>query len=189
MQISLLFLTALGLAMDAFAVSVSNSMCYRNLSFRQIVANSLTFGFFQALMPLAGFFAGRIFAGKIEAIDHWVALLLLCLIGGKMLFEGIRALKNEGQSCPAGLFGLRTLLTQAVATSIDALAVGVSFAALAVNIWLAVGLIGVVTFVFCIFGGLLGKKFGALLGDWAEILGGLILVGIGIKIFVEHLLY
>lgn len=188
MNIGMLFLIAVGLAMDAFAVSLSNSMCYRGLPPRQMVVNSLTFGVFQGIMPLLGFFAGRLFAKGIQAVDHWMALILLGLIGGKMLVEGIRAMRDKNKSCPTAVFNGRTLLTQALATSIDALAVGISFAALAVNIWAAVGLIAAITFVCCVAGGLLGKSFGALLGDWAEILGGTILIGIGLKIFVQHML-
>lgn len=187
MNIVTLFFIAVGLAMDAFAVSVSNSLCYRGIAMRQVTVNSLTFGVFQGVMPLLGFFAGRAFAGVIQSIDHWVALILLGFIGGKMLLEGIRALRSaEGCCTEPAVYTGRTLFTQAVATSIDALAVGVSFAALSVNIWTAVAFIAAITFVCCLIGGRLGQSFGALLGDWAQILGGAILVGIGLKIFIEH---
>ena len=175
--------------MDAFAVSVSNSLCYRGIAMKQVTVNSLTFGVFQGMMPLLGYFAGRAFAGVIQSVDHWVALILLVLIGGKMVVEGVRALRVP-ESCgtePAAYTG-RTLFTQAVATSIDALAVGVSFAALSVNIWTAVAFIAAITFVCCLIGGRLGQSFGALLGDWAQVLGGVILVGIGLKIFIEHMM-
>lgn len=187
MTISMLFFLALGLSMDAFAVSISNAMCYKNMNSRQATLNAACFGIFQGLMPVVGYFAGRVFEGFITAIDHWVALILLGIIGGKMLVEGIKALR-EPDSCPQGnVFTTKTMLVQAVATSIDALAVGISLAALEVNIWSSAGLIALLTFVVCLFGALLGKKFGMILGDWAEILGGGILVFIGIKIFVEHM--
>lgn len=188
MSTTTLLLLALGLSMDAFAVSVSNAMCFKGLSGRQALVNSAIFGVFQGVMPLAGYFAGRLFEGVVTAVDHWVALILLGVIGGKMLWEGVRAIRQP-ESCPAGeTFGVKTMLVQAVATSIDALAVGISFAALSVNIWLAAGEIALVTFVICALGGLLGRKFGALLGDWAKIVGGVILVGIGLRIFIEHML-
>lgn len=188
MNIATLFMIAVGLSMDAFAVSVSNALCYKDITMRQVSINSLAFGVFQGVMPLLGYFAGRAFAGVIQSVDHWLALVLLGFIGGKMLLEGIRALyASEGCCTEPAAYTTRSLLIQAVATSIDALAVGISFAALAVNVWVAVALIAAVTFVCCMAGGRLGQSFGALLGDWAQILGGVILVGIGVKIFVEHM--
>lgn len=188
MDIVTLVLLALGLSMDAFAVSISNSMCYAGITGKWRFANSACFGIFQGLMPIIGFFAGRLLGGFITAVDHWLALILLGFIGGKMAIEGIKALRSPN-SCPAAqTFGVKTMLMQALATSIDALAVGISLAALSVNIWAAAGLIALATFVICLLGALLGKGFGALLGDWAQILGGLLLVGIGLKIFIEHML-
>lgn len=182
-----LLLLAVGLAMDAFAVSISNAMCYKGLTTKQGLVNCVAFGFFQGVMPLLGFFAGRLFAGFITAVDHWVALVLLGFIGGKMFVEGIKALRTP-ESCPQGQqYSLRTMLVQALATSIDALAVGISFAALSVNIWLAAGVIALITLACCYVGTVLGRRFGSLLGDWAQIFGGLLLVAIGVKIFVEHL--
>ncbi len=187
MDMGTLFLLALGLSMDAFAVSVSNSMAYKGLRTRQAAVNSATFGLFQGVMPLLGFFAGRLFAQAVQAVDHWLAVVLLGFIGGKMIVEGIKALRSKEECKPAAAFSARVLLTQALATSIDALAVGISFAALAVNIWYAVAFIAVVTTVCSFLGSLLGKSFGALLGEWAEVLGGVILVGIGLRIFIEHM--
>lgn len=183
-----LLLLALGLSMDAFAVSVSNAMCFKALTRKQAFANSLAFGVFQGGMPVVGFFAGRLFEGFVTAVDHWIALVLLGFIGGKMVAEGIRAL-HAPESCPAGqTFSVKTMLVQAVATSIDALAVGISFAALAVNVWLAAGAIALLTFAICVAGSAIGRKFGALLGDWAKIVGGVVLAGIGLRIFIEHML-
>ena len=185
-----LCLLALALSMDAFAVSVSNALCYQNLTRRWAVLSAAFYGVFQGLMPLIGFFARRLVGQWLGAFDHWLALLLLGFIGGKMLVEGIRALHPK-DSCPtaAPVFSLRVLLVQAVATSIDAMAVGISFAALSVNIPLAAALIAVITFVCCLIGSELGRRFGSLLGDWAQILGGAILLGIGAKIWVEHMFF
>jgi putative Mn2+ efflux pump MntP len=184
-----LVVLGLGLSMDAFAVSISNTMCFKDIRAKQRLAAAASFGLFQGIMPLIGFFAGRLLGVFIQAMDHWVAMALLGFIGGKMLAEGIRSLRRPG-SCPVNSpFTFKILLTQAVATSIDALAVGVSFAALAVNIWYAASLIALLTFACCALGGLLGKRFGLLLGDWAQIFGGLILMGIGAKIFIEHMFF
>ncbi len=192
MTIWTLFLLALGLSMDAFAVSVTNSMCFANFTRRQAITASACFGVFQGLMPVIGYFAGRVFSKWIGAVDHWVAFALLGFIGGNMLWEAIcemRRAKQEGISCPADkAFGIRMMLMQALATSIDALAVGVSFAALSVNIWQAAGFICCVTFVCCLVGHALGHRFGLLLGARAQLCGGMILVLIGTKILVEHLM-
>lgn len=187
MEMMTLLGLALGLAMDASAVSISNAMCYPQMKGRQRLATALTFGLFQGAMPIIGFFAGRLFYEVIQALDHWIALMLLALIGGKMLVEGIRALRKPESCPPEAVFTTRAMLLQGVATSIDALAVGISFAALSVNIWLAAGVIAAVTLLCCVLAGFLGRRFGALLGEWAQIFGGLLLVGIGIKIFVEHM--
>ena len=155
-----LFVLALGLSMDAFAVSISNSMCFSGLRRNEAALTSLSFGVFQGLMPVAGYFAGRAFADVVRAPE----------------------------ACPVGrAFSYKLMVVQAFATSIDALAVGVSFAALDVNIAAAASFIACVTFVCCLAGHLLGKKFGSWLGGKAEIFGGVILVCIGAKILVEHL--
>lgn len=188
MDLWTLLLLALGLSMDAFAVSISNTMCFAGLRRSQAVLTSLSFGVFQGVMPILGFWAGRAFAAFISGIDHWVAFALLGFIGGKMLVDAVRELR-EPDSCPAQrTFGTKVMLVQALATSIDALAVGVSFAALSVNIWAASSFIAVVTFVCCLAGHAMGRRFGMLLGKWAEVCGGVILLGIGCKILLEHLL-
>lgn len=184
-----LFMLALALSMDAFAVSVSNSMCFSDLSKKQAVLTSVTFGLFQGGMPVIGYLAGRGFSNFISKVDHWMALVLLGFIGGKMLYEGIRALK-EPESCPAqSTLNTKMMLTQGVATSIDALAVGISLAALNVNIFAAASFIGVITLSCCLVGHFIGKKAGGALGKKAEIMGGVILLAIGIKIFVEHMFF
>ncbi|MEG0178179.1 MAG: manganese efflux pump MntP family protein [Oscillospiraceae bacterium] len=188
MDIITLLFVALGLSMDAFAVSVSNSMCFANLKRKQALITSFSFGVFQALMPVLGYIAGRGFSDFVSKIDHWIALVLLCFIGGKMLYDGIQELRSA-QACETGAkFTYKLMLVQAIATSIDALAVGVSFAALDVNIFYAAFFIGIITFACCVIGHLIGKKAGSLLGKVAQILGGGILVFIGLKIFIEHML-
>ena len=189
-----LLLLAVGLSMDAFAVSIGNGLTMKKSSIKAALAIALSFGLFQALMPTVGYFLGSAFENVIKEFDHYIALLFLGFIGGKMIFDGIKELreKRSGKSEEEKPFKLSfgTLLIQAVATSIDALIVGVSFAALPdVNIWSAVSLIGVTTFTISIFGVFFGKKFGQLLGSKAEIFGGLILVGIGVKVFVEHMFF
>lgn len=190
MGIGTILLLGVALSMDAFAVSVINSMCYPDLTRRRGMLVCAAFGVFQGIMPLLGYWAGSTFSGAISAVDHWIAFVLLAFIGGKMLFECIREW-NEPVHCPAErtLSG-KAILTQALATSIDALAVGVSFAAvsMSVNVYAACGIIAGLTFAICLIGCLLGKKIGGLLGNWAQIIGGVILIGIGVKILVEHLL-
>ena len=183
-----LFFLALGLSMDAFAVSISNGMCYRNFGRKQAVTASFAFGLFQMLMPILGYFAGRAFSQAVQSSDHWIALILLGIIGGKMLWDGIQELKNPESCVPEKIFRMRTLFFQATATSIDALAVGISFAVMQVNIVLAAGFIGCITFLCCLVGNRLGHRFGLLLGTKAEIFGGCILIAIGLKIFLEHTL-
>lgn len=181
-----LLILAFGLSMDAFAVSVSNSMCFRGLRRAQAVLTSLSFGLFQGLMPTIGYLAGRAFAQAVSAIDHWVAFVLLGFIGGKMIWDAVKEMRAPHRDTEKS-FSTRLMLVQALATSIDALAVGVSFAALEVNILAAASFIAGVTFVCCLIGHLLGKAFGGWLGGKAEVLGGVILIGIGLKILIEHL--
>ena len=186
-----IFLIAVSLALDAFAVSVSSGISIPGFGPRQAVKMGLWFGTFQFLMPLLGWLLGSSVSQYIEAVDHWVAFVLLGFIGGSMLWEAaqdIRRTRREGAVCPAGRqFGPKMMMMQALATSIDALAVGVSFAALSVNIWQAAGFICCVTFACCLAGHALGRRFGLLLGARAQLCGGLILVAIGTKILIEHL--
>lgn len=190
MELLSVFLLAFGLSMDAFAVSVSDGICYPKEKKKLILA-AISFGIFQALMPLIGYFVGNTFSQYVEMIDHWIALVLLGFLGGKMLIEAIHDLRHpEEESCPIA-FTYRLIFTQSVATSIDALAAGVTLAVTFPNTnpFLAVGLIGITTAVCCIFGSLVGKKFGALLKEKAAVLGGVILIGIGLKIFIEHMFF
>ncbi len=190
MNISTMVFIAFALAMDAFAVSVVNSMCFVNQTKRSAIMSSFLFGAFQALMPIAGYYAGIAFVGFVAAFDHWIAFSLLCLIGGKMLYTCIREW-NEPVNCSKAQTSprKRLVLTQAVATSIDALAVGVSFAALGTNIYVAAANIGIITFVFCVLGHILGKSLGAVFSKWAQIFGGSVLIIIGFRILIEHLFF
>lgn len=182
-----LFLIALGLSMDAFAVSVSNGLCFKNFKKSHVFISSLTFGVFQGLMPAIGFFAGTLFFDTISKFDHWLALILLGYIGSNMLIDAIKELKlKHSQSIEPKNYDVKTLLLQAIATSIDALAVGISFAALKINILTASAFICTITFICCLIGSLIGKKFGNLLQEKAKIFGGIILIFIGLKIFIEH---
>ena len=178
-----LFLVAVGLAMDAFAVAVCKGLSIRALRPRHALLVGLWFGAFQALMPAAGYLLGSAFAGLIQSIDHWVAFVLLCIIGGNMVREGV---KGDEEDCdPSLAFG--TMLMLAVATSIDALAVGITFAFLNVPILAAVALIGVVTFAISALGVKVGNLFGARYKSRAEIFGGVVLILLGAKILLEHL--
>lgn len=184
------FLLALGLSMDAFAVSVSNGICYQKQKSKLVTA-SASFGVFQGLMPMIGYFAGQLFSNYVQKFDHWIALLLLGFLGGKMLLEAIQNLRYpEAEFCPVS-FTYRLIITQSIATSIDALAAGVTIAVAFPNtsVWLAVSLIGITTFLCCLIGSFVGKKFGALMKEKASVLGGVILIAIGIKIFVEHMFF
>lgn len=188
MSIIMLIVLAAGLSMDAFAVSISNGMCCRNIGPRQVFATALTFGVFQGLMPLAGYYGGRLAEDVISSLDHWIALILLCFIGGSMMLESIKEMRDP-EICGDKTLGGRMLLIQGVATSIDALAVGVSLAALRTNIAEAAMLIAAVTFGVCVFGSALGKRFGLLLGQKAKLCGGVLLIGIGVHIFAEHMFF
>ncbi len=178
----LLFL-AVGLSMDAFAVSVCKGLSIRGLMPRHAVIVGLWFGAFQALMPAVGWLLGASFADKIAAVDHWIAFVLLALIGGNMIRE---ALGKEEEDCDPSLAPL-TMLLLAVATSIDALAVGVTFAFLRVDILPAVTLIGVCTFLISAVGVKVGNVFGTRYKSKAELFGGAVLILIGLKILLEHL--
>lgn len=177
-----LFVVALGLSMDAFAVSVGKGLSVTRTTGRQTAAVGLWFGGFQALMPLLGFAVGARFGSLISDIDHWIAFVLLALIGAKMLWETREsAERTDASFAPKAMFPL------AVATSIDALAVGVTFAFLGVSIGPAVATIGAVTVVASATGLKIGNVFGAKYKARAEIFGGIILIGIGLKILLEHL--
>lgn len=179
-----LFILAIGLSMDAFAVSICKGLAMKKASWKAQLCCGAWFGGFQALMPLIGYFLGTLFIDAISAIDHWVAFGLLVIIGVNMLRE---ALGSEEETADADL-SVKTMFIMAVATSIDALAVGISLAMAGVaNIWLAVLLIGATTFVLSAIGVKVGNVFGSRYEKKAEIVGGVILILLGVKILLEHL--
>lgn len=177
-----LFVIAVGLSMDAFAVSVCKGLAAGRVRPRHTLTAGVYFGGFQALMPLIGYLLGVQFQTLIAAFDHWIAFILLGLIGGNMIRESRQ--EAEALDCD---FSFRAMLPLAVATSIDALAVGVSFAFLRVEILPAVCFIGLVTFILSAAGVKVGSAFGARYKSGAELAGGLVLVGMGVKILLEHL--
>jgi putative Mn2+ efflux pump MntP len=185
MDILSIFLIAVGLAMDAFSVSITRGMILKcNLKHAFIIA--LFFGGFQALMPVFGWLAGDQLAVIVSFWAPWIAFLLLLLIGGKMIYEGIFRDEND-ESCQ--IFQMKDILIFSVATSIDAFAVGVTFAFLNTNILLPVIIIGLVTFGLSFLGVYIGKNVGHLFESKIELLGGFILIGIGFKILLEYLLF
>ena len=177
-----ILLIALSLAMDAFAISVSTGMAMPGFSLRHGVKLGLWFGAFHGMMPLLGWHLGTGVAAYIRAVDHWIAFGLLALIGGKMLWE----LREEVGEAAADLSAGRLCLL-AIATSIDALAVGVSMAFMTVDILPAAAVIAVVTFLLSLLGGMMGRKLGGMFQKWAQAAGGIALIAIGIKILTEHL--
>lgn len=183
MEIIELLLIAIGLAMDAFAVSICKGLAMKRMNWKKAVIVGIYFGVFQALMPVIGYFLGRTFENLVTKIDHWIAFILLVLIGGKMIKE---AFDNNAEGYSDSV-NFKTMLVLAIATSIDALAVGITFAFLQTNIVLAVILIGIVTFILSIVGVKIGNQFGIKYEKRAEIIGGIILILIGIKILLEHL--
>ena len=189
MSIIEIFLIGVGLSMDAFAVSVTNGMCKKGGTAGIALMCGICFGAFQGVMPSLGYLLGSTFAHYIEQYDHIIALVLLCYIGGKMVID---CFKNDGSSqTSGGKLKASELILQGIATSIDALAVGVSFATLlsGSEMLMSACLIAATTFIIAIAGVLIGKRFGDILSNKAGFIGGLILIGIGVKIFVEHVFF
>lgn len=191
-----IFLVAVSLSMDAFAVSVSAAACSKNLRRAHMLRAAFAFGFFQFIMPLAGWLVGAAASGLIGRLDHWIAFALLAFVGGKMLVETYEEWReNPDASCPVDgeapvkrdLSSKRITLLLAVATSLDALAVGISFAVIGKPAFMPSVVIGGVTFAICSLGFFFGKKAGILLGRYAQLAGGVTLVAIGAKILMSHL--
>lgn len=184
-----LFLLAVGLSMDAFAVSICKGLAMKKADAKGMAICGAWFGGFQALMPLLGFFLGSLFTGIIEKADHWVAFALLVIIGLNMLKEGFEKQESEEDAKAEDAdLSVKTMFVLAVATSIDALAVGISLAMAGnVNIWMAILLIGTTTFVLSAVGVKTGSIFGSKYEKKAQLAGGIILIGLGIKILIEHL--
>ncbi|MBD9221449.1 MAG: manganese efflux pump [Firmicutes bacterium] len=189
MGIGELFLLAVGLSMDAFAVSVCKGLAMKKATLKAEATCGLWFGGFQALMPTIGFFLGALFADAIEAFDHWVAFALLAIIGINMLKEALEKKDEPGDNPEKDAdLSVKTMFLMAVATSIDALAVGISLAMVgSVNIWLAAAFIGICTCLLSALGVKIGNVFGSRYEKKAELAGGVILILLGVKILLEHL--
>jgi putative Mn2+ efflux pump MntP len=183
MEIAELMIIAVGVSMDAFAVSICKGLSVQNIRPKHAALTAVWFGGFQALMPVIGYYLGVSFADFVSNVDHWIAFILLGIIGGNMMKESFH--KDE-PCCVDRDFSFRTMLAMAVATSIDALAIGVSFAFLKVNIWSAVLLIGITTACFSGVGVYVGNIFGNRYKSKAEFAGGFILIAMGLKILLDH---
>ncbi len=175
---------AIGLAMDAFAVSVCKGLSMKKMSWKKAIIIALYFGIFQALMPVIGYALGIGFEESIKFIDHWIAFCLLAFIGGNMIKEALSKEEDDNQNDDVNF---KTMVVLAVATSIDALAVGVTFAFLNVNLIFAISIIGILTFIISLLGVKIGNVFGDKFEKKAELAGGIILILIGLKILLEHL--
>ncbi|NLI54534.1 MAG: manganese efflux pump [Clostridiales bacterium] len=181
-----LLLTAIALSMDAFAVSTCKGLSLRRMDWKRAGWIGLFFGGFQAVMPLIGWLLGKQFEHLITSVDHWIVFALLAFIGGKMIYDALKP--DDGDGCPVeDKLDLKELVGLSFATSIDALAVGISFAFLQVRILPSVACIGVTTFLISVAGVAIGQKFGAKYQDRATLVGGIVLVLIGLKILLGHL--
>lgn len=179
-----IILVGIGLSMDAFAVSICKGLSMKKLKWKNAVIVGAYFGLFQAIMPLSGYLLGTTFSDLVISIDHWIAFILLTTIGGKMLKEAY----SNNEEDENDKLDFKTMLVLAIATSIDALAVGITFAFFEINIIKAISIIGFLTFTISAIGVIIGNKFGHKFQGKAEIVGGVILILIGLKILVEHLM-
>lgn len=186
MELITLILLSIGLSVDSFAVSVSTGVIISEITFRKATRVAFSLAFFQAFMPLIGWFIGTRIELFVVSFDHWLAFGLLAIIGGKMIFESLKTHHEEGKK--QNPLELKVLFGISLATSIDALVVGISFGFIKVDLWLATFIIGFTTFVFSMLGILFGKKIGGQFGKKMEIVGGIVLILIGAKILMDHLL-
>lgn len=186
MDILSIIIIGIGLGMDCFAVSISKGVCLKKFQFNKVFRMAFLFGFFQAAMPLIGYFAGYSFARQLITFDHWIAFVLLEIIGMKMFVEGLKPIDPQCDITP-NPFKWRTLFVLAIATSIDAMATGIVFVPFPDKIWFAVTNIGVISFILTFIGVFLGIKFREKIKINVEFFGGLILMIMGVKILVEHL--
>lgn len=184
MELFTIFLIAIGLSFDTFAVSISSGLILKKIDFFNATKIALTLAVFQAVMPVIGWLAGSEIKNYAENFDHWIAFGILGLLGGKMIYESY---KTNPEARTFNPLDIKVMIGMAIATSIDALIVGFSFGLLNFKILISVGIIGIVTYIVAMLGMLFGKKIGARMGQRMEILGGLMLIIIGIKILIEHL--
>ncbi len=188
MDLLSIIIIGIGLAMDCLAVSISKGMCLKKFKWKKTLRMAFMFGLFQGLMPLIGFLAGVSFAKYIQNFDHWIAFVFLGLIGSKMFFEGLKPVDPQCETT-SNPFKWKILFALAVATSIDALATGIIFITFPHLVIHAVLIIGILSFIFSIFGVLIGFRFKNQFKFNVEIIGGIILIGIGTKILIEHLIF
>lgn len=184
MGILTVFFIAIGLSFDSFAVATSSGILLRDITFRNAMKISFSLAFFQGMMPVLGWLAGHQVKNYIESVDHWIAFGLLAIIGLKMIIESF---KHESVRKQINPLNLKVMVYMSIATSIDALIIGFSFAVISIRIISAVFVIGAVTFIIAMLGILFGKKAGKHLGQEMDIIGGLILIAIGVKILIQHL--
>ena len=190
MEYLTIVLTSLSLSMDAFTVSICDGLAFQDINKKKLIFIAFMFGLFQALFPLAGYCLGVVALQAIEAYDHWVAFGLLLIIGGKMAFDGVRAMRKQKDEIKPKTFSYKEVIIQAIATAIDAFAVGITLLTSSLNIWLNITFIGVITFAVCLLGVFLGKKIISLLKgryEIAEVIGGLVLILLGVKILLSGL--
>jgi manganese efflux pump family protein len=190
MNIFVLIGIAIGLSLDAFTVSVANSTIIKNLGLKHGLRMSLFFGFFQMIMPIIGWAAGLTFSRYIQGFDHWIAFGLLAFVGGRMIWSGLPGNKQTASGNNASNQDCRhlpTLFVLSIATSIDAMAVGLSFALIKISVIFPAIIIGIITFFISLIGYFIGRKIGGKLDFKLDIIGGIILIGIGIKILLDHL--
>lgn len=175
----------LGLAMDAFAVAVCKGLSMKRMDLKKATIIALYFGIFQAIMPLIGFFLGNRFEYLIDKLDHWVAFGLLSITGVNMIYESLKNEEDDINDC----IDVKTMFILSISTSIDALAVGITFAFFKINLAIAISIIGVITFILSIIGVKIGNKFGDKIKNRAELLGGIVLIIIGLKILISHTIF
>ena len=190
MSLLAIFMLAIGLSMDAFSVAICKGLSMKKITVAKMLVVGTWFGLFQAMMPLIGYYLGSAFSSAIVKIDHWIAFVLLSFIGINMIKEALeKEVETPGdKNTETENLSFKEMLILAVATSIDALACGITFAFLKVNIWVAVSLIGATTFVFGFCGVKIGNVFGVKYKSKAELAGGIILIVLGVKILIEHLM-
>lgn len=178
-----IIIIAIGLAMDAFAVSVCKGLSMKKMSYRKAIIIAFYFGVFQAIMPIIGFFIGELFSNVVESIDHWIAFFLLLFVGGRMIKDST----DDEIEKRNDRVDFKTMIILAIATSIDALTIGITFSFFNTGIFISSLIIGSITFVLSVLGVVLGYKFGDLFQNKAEFVGGIILIILGLKILLEHL--
>ena len=183
MELFEIIVIGIGLAMDAFAVSVCKGLSMKKLDWKKAIIIALYFGIFQALMPVFGYYLGSTFSSFVQQVDHWIAFILLAIIGGNMIKDST----DDEEEKRNDRVDVRTMVLLAIATSIDAFAIGVTFAFFEVNLLLSISIIGIITLVLSIIGVVIGNKFGDKFQNKAELTGGIILIIIGLKILFEHL--